>query len=136
MSIYFNKFNNSDMKKFLLEKANFHERNNGYYGPDYFEDYHETVYEKSYEGTDEHYSEYNLEQINNNEHHSYVYRVGVLYMWDANKCDFAEFHIAFQNDKDGTIQYLGKLDFEDGENMDILATVQRIAFSMIECVIF
>lgn len=135
--MYFKKFENSDMKKFLMEKSNFDERNNDYYSNGYHYSYHETINDdyNILTDNDEYYSEYNLDQIRDGKHSSYVYRVGVLYMRDANKCDFAEIHIAFQNDKNGKIQYLGKLDFEDGENMDLLSTVQRIAFSMIECLI-
>lgn len=134
--MYFKEFENSDMKKFLMEKSNFDERNNDYYSNGYLYSYHETInedYNKFIE--DEYYSEYNLEQIRDEKHLSYVYRIGVFYMRDANKCDFAEIHIAFQSDKNGEIKYLGKLDFEDGENMDLLTTAQRIAFSMIECLI-
>jgi hypothetical protein len=54
-------------------------------------------------------------------------------MWDSNKCDFAEVHVAFQTDKNSEMLYLGKLDFKNGENMDLETTVKRIAFSMIEC---
>lgn len=133
--MYFKKFENSDMKSFLLEKANFNERNkNAYIG--YGCNYHETVnpnndYESHY---DECCSHYNLEYINNDKYYTYVYRIGVLYMWDGNKCDFAEMHIAFQSDKNGEMIYLGKLDFEHGENMDLETTIKRIAFSMINCV--
>lgn len=134
--MYFEKFNNSDMKKFLIEKSNFKERNNDYYGNGWLENYHETIFENESFEEDEYYSEYNLEQIRDNKCCSYVYRIGVLYMRDANKCDFAEIHIAFQSDKDGKMIYLGKLNFEDGENMDLLPTIQRIAFSMIECLIW
>ena len=134
--MFYNKFEDSDMKKYLMEVSRFYERNDSLYGNGWFHSYHETTctYDKS-DTFNEEYSEYNLESVRDDKICSYAYRVGVLYMRDANKCDYAEFYIAFQNDKDGEIQYLGKLDFMDGENMDILATVQRIAFSMIECVI-
>ena len=54
-------------------------------------------------------------------------------MFDNNKSDFGEFHIAFQSDKDGGMIYMGKLNFEDGENMDITTTIKRIAYSMLKC---
>ena len=134
--MYFKKFENSDMKKFLLEKANYDERNrDAYIGYRY--SYHETIdpnnnhdyYESGL------YSSYNLEQIAEDKYNTYVYRIGVLYMWDGNKCDFAEMHVAFQSDKNGKMLYLGKLDFEDGENMDLETTVKRIAYSMIQCLL-
>lgn len=134
--MYFRKFENSDMKKFLIEKANLNERNEeAYIG--YNHSYHETInpgndYESYH---DEHYTSYNLERIDDNDYYTYVYRVGVLYMWDGNKCDFAEIHIAFQSDENSEMLYLGKLDFKYGENMDLETTVKRIAFSMIECVL-
>lgn len=133
--MYFKKFENSDMKKFLMEKSNFDERNNDYYSNGYLYSYHETICEDDTYNHDENYSVYDLNRIEDKEYSSYVYRVGVLYMRDANKCDFAEIHIAFQSDNNGEIKYLGKLDFEDGENMDLLPTIQRIAYSMIECLI-
>ena len=134
--MFHNQFKPDDMKKFLMDISNYDERNNDPCSNGWFHRYHETICTQDKSDTfDEYYSEYNLESIRDDKHLSYAYRVGVFYMWDANKCDYAEFHIAFQNDKDGEIQYLGKLDFKDGENMDILATVQRIAFSMIECTI-
>lgn len=134
--MYFKKFENSDMKKFLIEKANLDERSADSYSG-YHHCYHETVNpDNDYESLDaEHYSPWNLEQINDDKYHSYVYRIGVLYMWDANKCDFAEIHVAFQTDKNSEMLYLGKLDFEQGENMDLETTIKRIAFSMIECLL-
>lgn len=134
--MYFKKFENSDMKKFLIEKSNFNERNyNAYAG--YGHSYHETVNPNNdYESCkDDDYSDYNLELINEDKYYTYVHRIGVLYMWDGNKCDFAEIHIAFQSDKNSEMIYLGKLDFKDGENMDLETTVKRIAFSMIECLL-
>ena len=129
--MYFKKFEDSDMRKFLLEKANFDERNrNSYIG--YRCTYHETINPYN---DNEGYSTYNLEQIYEKKYHSYVHRIGVLYMWDGNKCDFAEMHVAFQSDIEGEMLYLGKLDFKDGENMDLEMTVKRIAFSMIECLL-
>lgn len=134
--MYFKKFENSDMKKFLVEKAKLNERNTeAYVG--YGHRYHETINpDNDYEFChDEYYSSYNLEQIAENKYYTYVYRIGVLYMWDGNKCDFAEIHIALQSDKNSEMFYLGKLDFKDGENMDLETTAKRIAFSMIECLI-
>lgn len=134
--MYFKKFEDSDMKKFLLEKADFNERNkNAYIG--YGCNYHETInpnneYSSRY---DERYSYTDLGQIENSEYYTYVHRIGVLYMWDGNKCDFAEMHVAFQTDKNSEILYLGKLNFERGENMDLETTVKRIAFSMINCLL-
>ena len=134
--MWLNQYDNNDMKEFLMKKANFEERNNDPCSNGWFCEYNETITEKSYETDNYEYcTEYNLERIRDNEYHSYVHRIGVLYMWDANKCDYAEFHIAFQNKKDGEIIYLGMLDFNDGENMDLLTTAQRIAFSMIKCLI-
>lgn len=134
--MYFRKFENSDMKKFLIEKANLDERNADS-DVGYHLCYHETTNpDNDYKSLDdEYYGYYNLEQINHDKYYSYVYRIGVLYMWDANKCDFAEIHVAFQSDKNGEMLYLGKLDFERGENMDLETTIKRIAFSMIECLL-
>jgi hypothetical protein len=125
------------MKKFLIEKANLEERNrNMYIGYRYR--YHETINPNiDYKScNDDCYGYYDLAQISDDKYYTYVYRIGVLYMWDANKCDFAELHIAFQTDKNSEMVYLGKLDFKDGENMDLETTVKRIAFSMIDCVLF
>lgn len=134
--MYFKKFENSDMKKFLLEKANYDERNrNMYIGYRY--SYYETIDPNSdydpYES--EFYSSYDLTYIAEGKYNTYVYRIGVLYMYDGNKCDFAEMHVAFQSDKNGKMLYLGKLDFEDGENMDLETTVKRIAYSMVQCLL-
>lgn len=134
--MYFKRFENSDMKNFLIEKSNFNERNkNAYIGYGY--SYHETINpDNDYESCNyEHYSCYNLEQINEDKYYTYVYRIGVFYMWDGNKCDFAEMHVAFQTDKNSEMLYLGKLDFKYGENMDLETTIKRIAFSMIECLL-
>lgn len=134
--MYFKKFDNSDMRKFLIEKAKLRERNeNSYIG--YQHSYHETVnpdVDWDY-CRDRHYSRYNLEQVAAAEYHTYVHRVGVLYMWDGNKCDFSEMHIAYQSKENGEMIYLGKLDFPDGENMDLETTIGRIAFSMLECLL-
>lgn len=133
--MYFKRFENSDMLNFLKAKSKLNERNRDGYCV-YCHSYHETIREDDdHDDNDEYYSDYNLERINDDKYSSYVYRIGVLYMWDANKCDFAEIHIAFQTDKNSKMIYIGKLDFEDGENMDLLTTVQRIAFSMVECMI-
>lgn len=134
--MYFKKFENSDMKKFLVEKAKLNERNQeAYMGYRYC--YHETTNpDNDYESCiDEYYSSYNLEQISNNKYYTYVYRIGVLYMWDGNKCDFAEMHVVYQSDENSEMLYLGKLNFENGENMDLETTAKRIAFSMIMCLI-
>lgn len=133
--MYYEKFKNSDMKKFLIEKANLNERNNNSY-IGYRHCYHETInpdndYRSCY---DKDYAYYDLEQISKDDYYTYVHRIGVLYLYDGNKCDFAEIHVAFQDDKNGKMLYLGKLNFEHGENMDLETTIKRIAFSMIECV--
>lgn len=133
--MYFKRFENSDMKQFLIEKANLKERNaNSYIG--YRHSYHETINpNNNHETCGDDYSYYGLDQIYEDKYDTYVYRIGVLYMWDGNKCDFAEIHIAFQSDENSEILYLGKLDFKDGENMDLETTIKRIAFSMINCVL-
>lgn len=76
--MYFKRFENSDMKKFLIEKSNFNERNkNAYIG--YGCAYHETINpDNDYNSCDEYYSSYNLEQIGEDKYYTYVYRVGVF----------------------------------------------------------
>ena len=122
----------SDMRKFLEEKANFKERQSeDYIG--YYCGYHETICETNDERDFEEDDKYSLEFCRDKENYSYVYRIGVFSMFDANKSDFGEFHIAFQSDKGGEMIYMGKVNFEDGENMDITQTIKRIAFSMLKC---
>lgn len=127
-----NFYPNSDMRKFLEEKANLAERELESYSG-YLVQYDETISEDSHNRDfDDDYSD-SLEFIRTKSDYSYVYRIGVLAMFDGNKMDFGEFHIGFQSDKDGSMLYLGKLNFSDGENMDIPQTIKRIAYSMLEC---
>lgn len=56
---------------------------------------------------------------------SYIYRVGVLAVIDANKCDFVEVHIGHQRDPDAPYEYIGKLWWQDGENDDIGRCLRR-----------
>lgn len=121
------------MRKFLEEKAQLSKRQSNALGCGYFVNYRETICENSSE-TD--YSEdgrISLDFIRDKSNYSYVYKIGVLSMFDNNKCDFGEFHIGFQTDEDSEMIYMGKINFEDGENMDIETTIKRIAYSMLEC---
>lgn len=123
----------SDMRKFLEEKAKLSERQSDEMGCGYYIGYHETISETDDERDFEEDDKYSLEFCRDKENYSYVYRIGVLSMFDNNKSDFGEFHIAFQSDKGGEMIYMGKVNFEDGENMDITQTIKRIAFSMLKC---
>lgn len=128
-----NKYQNSDMRKFLEEKAKLSERQSDGLGCGYYIGYNETICE-NHDNID--YDEDNrnsLDFIDDSKNYSYVYRIGVLSMFDNNKSDFGEFHIGFQSNKDGEMVYMGKIDFEDGENMDITTTIKRIAYSMLKC---
>lgn len=133
--MYYKKFEQSIMKEFLIKKSLLEDKNkNPYSGYRY--SYHETINpDNAYlSDRDGRYSFFDLDQIEQNDYYTYVYRIGVLYMWDANKCDFAEMHVAYQFDENSEIIYLGKLDFKHGENMDLETTTKRISFSMLCCI--
>lgn len=128
-----NRFKDSDMRKFLEEKANLSERQSDELGCGYYIGYNETVCDNSDNRDFDEDDNNSLEFIEESKNYSYVYRIGVLSMFDNNKSDFGEFHIGFQSDKDSEMIYMGKIDFEDGENMDITTTIKRIAYSMLKC---
>lgn len=120
------------MKKFLEEKAQLSKRQAEMY-IGYRVRYNETICENMNNIDYEEDGCISLDFIRDKQNYSYVYRVGVLSMFDGNKLDFGEFHIGFQTDKDSEMIYMGKLNFEYGENMDIETTIKRIAYSMLEC---
>jgi len=120
------------MRKFLEEKAELSKRQSEMY-IGYFVNYKETVCEDSNNTNYEEDGCISLDFVRDTKNYSYIYKIGVLSMFDANKCDFGEFHIGIQAHKDSDPVYMGKINFKDGENMDIETTIKRIAYSMLEC---
>lgn len=120
------------MRKFLEEKAELSKRQDEMY-IGYRVRYSETICENMNNVDYEEDGRISLDFIRDTQNYSYVYKIGVLSMFDGNKLDFGEFHIGFQTDKDGEMIYMGKINFEDGENMDVETTIKRIAYSMLDC---
>ena len=56
---------------------------------------------------------------------SWLYKVGVLALIDGNKWDFCTLFIGVV-DQHAACQFLGKLDFSDGENMDVARLLARM----------
>lgn len=62
---------------------------------------------------------------------SYIYKVGVLSLIDANKCDWIHLVIGIQRGKDSRVEIIGKLSFTDGENDDpgrVLKRAMRLLY--------
>lgn len=62
---------------------------------------------------------------------SWIYKVSVLALIDANKCDFVTVHFGLQRHENAQLVYLGYLDFPDGENMDI----GRVLVRLMDCLV-
>ena len=50
---------------------------------------------------------------------TYIYNVGVLALWDSNKCDYAYAFIGHQRNENQNFQFIGMLKWKNGENDDI-----------------
>lgn len=55
---------------------------------------------------------------------SYIWKVGVLAQWDSNKFDHARLFIGHEREP-GSLQYIGCLYWEGGENDDIGRSLER-----------
>lgn len=102
------------MKKFLLSKAA--ELINGY---------NESFVHSLYEENE------NRDAISSNDDWlkngtSWIYKVGVLVVIDANKCDFMWILIATQRNEFESYEFIGLLHFNKGENDDVARTLNRV----------
>ena len=58
-------------------------------------------------------------------HTSYIWKVGVLTLVDANKCDWGYAWIGILRNDTSLPELVGKFMFPDGENTDVFRVVQR-----------
>ncbi len=56
---------------------------------------------------------------------SWVYKVGVITVIDANKCDWVYFAVGIQKYKDSNVDVIGHFGFANGENDDIGRVLER-----------
>lgn len=56
---------------------------------------------------------------------SYIWRVGVLVLYDNNKCDWCRILIGTQRSEASVAKVIGMLEWEGGENDDPARTVKR-----------
>ena len=56
---------------------------------------------------------------------SYIHRVGVLVIWDANKCDWCELAIGHRKQPDHRAEFVGILYWSDGESDDPARMMKR-----------
>jgi hypothetical protein len=57
---------------------------------------------------------------------SYIWRVGALIIWDANKCDWCGIWFGQRREPNYKIQFKGSMYWDDGENDDPARTVRRV----------
>lgn len=63
---------------------------------------------------------------------SYIWKVGILAAWDANKCDWVNVFIGHHRKPDYDMEFIGHLYWQDGENDDI----GRCLVRYLECMRF
>ena len=100
----------SSMKEFLLQKADLSE---------YLKEWCQIKYRENI----------NPDAINGDawldKGTTYIWKVGVLAVIDANKCDWVQVLIGHQRSPDRPMEFIGKLNWQDGENDDIGRSLDR-----------